>query len=179
MSTLDQQLGVKDESSYGTGGSPVTRFFEFDSESIAETEGRTEGDPLRPQFHKRDDRFTPYFVGAAGSLVLPVMSKGFGFWLKHMLGDVATTGPAETAAYTHAGTTADLAGNSFAAQLSRPLYPGGTAQPFLYTGGKVTQWTISNAVDGNLMAELACDFQNVDTATSLAAAAYPSGMDNL
>jgi hypothetical protein len=107
------------------------------------------------------------------------MTKGFGLWLKHMLGDVATTGPAETDVYTHTGTVGDLLGNSFSAQFSRPLHPGGTAQPFLYSGGKVANWTLSNAVDGNLMLELACDFADVDTDTALATASYPAGMDNL
>lgn len=181
MAAMDHQLGVIDETpgSYGTSPGAVTRFFEYDSESIEETEGRTEGDPLRVgSGYIRHDRFTPYFSGAAGSLNLAVMTKGFGFWLKHMMGSVATTGPAETTVYTHTATEGDLMGKSFSMQLNRPFHPAGTNQPFLYNGGKVTEWTLSNSVDDNLMCELGLDFMQVDTATALATASYPANMDN-
>jgi hypothetical protein len=179
MGAMDHQLGVKDEVTYGT---PVTvdRFYEYDSEGIEEQEGRTEGDPLRSGGAGivRSDRFTPYFAGAAGSLEMPVMTKGFGWWLKHMLGDVQTTGPAETTVYTHTATMADLLGKSFTLQVARPFHPSGTVQPFTYEGGKVTEWTLSNAVDGNLMVELGLDFEQVATATALVSASYPSSMEN-
>lgn len=179
MGALDQQIGIVDESTYGTLVTP-TKFFEFNQEAITETESRTEGDPLRVgTFVKRSDRFTPYFGGAAGSLQMDVMTKGFGYWLKHMLGQVATAGPVETSVYTHTGTFADLIGKSFTLQASRPFHPSGTVQPFAYLGGKVTKWQLSNSVDGNLVADLDLDFQNVDTATALASASYPTAMENL
>lgn len=178
MGQLDQQIGFADESTYATAATP-TRFFEFDSEGIEETEGRTEGDPLRVgTFVKRQDRFTPYFSGAAGSVQLAMLTKGFGYFLKHMLGAVATDGPTETNVYTHTGTMADLFGKSFTCQVGRPLNPSGTVQPFTYSGGKVTEWTLSNDVDANLMLELALDFAAVDTATALAPASYPTSMEN-
>lgn len=176
MGQLDHQLGVVDEVTYGTLVTP-TRFYEFDSESIEESEGRTEGDPLRAGFTKRNDRFTPYFQGAAGSVQLTALTKGFGFWLKHMLGQVATTGPAETVVFTHTGTMADLLGKFFTLQLNRPFHPAGTNQPFTYKGGKIAEWTLSNSVDGDLMLDLGLDFQQVDTATALATASYPAGME--
>lgn len=179
MGAMDHQLGVIDESTYGTTPGAVTRFYEYESESIEETEGRTEGDPLRVgSSYVRSDRFTPYFSGAAGSVQLAAMTKGFGFWLKHMMGSVATTGPAETVVYTHTGTEGALQGKSFSLQLNRPLHPTGTNQPFLYKGGKINEWTFSNAVDGNLLVDLDLDFQQVDTATALATAAYPTLMEN-
>jgi len=177
---LDHQIGFADETTYGTPVTPVTRFFEYNSEGIAESEGRTEGDPLRVgTYVKRSDRFTPYFAGAAGSVQLDVLTKGFGYFLKHMLGAVATSGPAETAAYTHTGTIGDLLGDCFTCQVARPFHPSGTVQPFTYEGGKVTEWTLSNSVDGNLVLDLGLDFEQVATATALASASYPSGMDNL
>lgn len=179
MTAIDHQIGFVDESVYGTAVT-VTRFFEFNSESIEETEGRTEGDPLRVgTYVKRSDRFTPYFSGAAGNVQFDVLTKGFGFFLKHMTGAVATTGPAETTAYTHTATMGDLFGKFFTCQVGRPLHPSGTVQPFTYTGGKVTEWTFSNSVDGNLVLDLGLDFQQVATATALATASYPTGMDNL
>src|SRR5688500_1779191 len=124
MAQLDHQLGIVDEVTYGTAVT-VTKFFEYNSESIEETAGRTEGNPMRAGFTLRNDRFTPYFSGAARSIELDVMTKGFGYWLKHMTGAVATTGPAETVVYTHTGTFGDLLGDFFTCQVNRPFHPAG------------------------------------------------------
>lgn len=179
MAALDQQLMTKTESVYGT---PVTvdRTWEFNSEGIEESYGRTESEMLRVgTYVPRSDRFTPYFEGAAGQIEMDVLTKGFGWWLTHLLGQVATTGPAETVVYTHTGTFADLFGKSFTCQVNRPFHPSGTAQAFTYEGGKVSEWTLSNNVEGNLVLEVNCDFQQVATATALATASYPTGMENL
>ena len=176
MGALDHQLGIKDETVYGTAVT-VDRFFEYNSESVKASEGRTESDPLRVgQFVQRSDRYTPWYMGAAGTVQMDVLTKGFGIWLKHMLGAVVTTG---VGPYTHTGTMADLYGKSFTAQLARPLHPSGTVQPFTYAGGKVTSWTISNSVDAHLLLDLECDFASEATATALAAAAYPASMEPL
>lgn len=181
MATLDHQLGLStNEVTYGTPVTPVTRFMEYNSEGIEESEGRTEGDPLRVgTLVKRSDRFTPWFSGAGGSLQLDVMSKGFGYWLQHMLGTAVTTGPAETTVYTHTGTMGETFGKSFTLQVNRPFNPAGTNQAFTYSGGKVTEWTLSNSVDGNLVCDLGLDFQNVADSIGLATASYPASMDNL
>lgn len=183
MTALDQAIVVKNESAYGTAVSLSSgaRAFEFNNESIADQFMRTEGDPLRVgTFYQRDDRFTPFYGGAAGSIELDVMTKGFGFWLKHMLGAVNTTGPTDSR-YTHAGTTADLYGTSFTCQVQRPFHPSGTAQAFTFEGGKVTEWELANSVDGNLVCTLGTDFEQVSTGTSLqdATSLYPTGMENL
>lgn len=177
MGAMDHQLGVVDEVTYGTAVT-VSRFFEYESENIAETYGRTEGDPLRVgSGFVRNDRFTPYIGGAAGTIQMGVLTKGFGFWLKHMMGAVATTGPAETSVYTHTGTEASLIGDSFTCQVNRPFHPSGTNQAFTYSGGKISKWTLSNSVEGNLLLDLDCDFQTFDTGVALATASYPTGME--
>lgn len=177
MGALSHQLGVVDEVTYGTAVT-VTRFYEYDSESIEETEGRTEGDPLRVgSGFVRSDRFTPYFAGAAGTIELPVLTKGFGFWLKHMMGGTATSSVSDSV-YTHTGTEGELYGKSFTCQVNRPFHPSGTNQAFTYSGGKVTEWTLQNAVDGNLMLSLGVDFAAVSTGVALASASYPTSMDN-
>lgn len=178
MSLLDHQLGFVKESTYGTAVT-VTKFAEYLSESIDFQAARTETDPLRAgTLVKRNDRFTPYVLGAQGPLSFDVMTKGFAFWLEHMLGSVATTGPAETVVFTHTGTMGDLTGKSLSLQVARPFTPSGTAQALTCAGGKVMDWTLSNTVDGNLMAELTLDFQSFSTATGLAAASYPASMEN-
>ena len=179
MGAMDHQLGVVDEVTYGTAVT-VSRFFEYESESIKETYGRTEGDPLRVgSGFIRNDRFTPYPGGAAGTVQLTAMTKGMGFWLKHMMGQVATTGPAETTVYTHTGSESSFVGDSFTCQVNRPFHPTGTNQAFTYAGGKVAKWTLSNSVEGNLLLDLDLDFQNYDTAVALATASYPASMEPL
>ncbi len=177
MGMLDHQFMLGEESTYGTPVTP-TRTFEYNSESIEESYGRTEGDPLRTGTQvARSDRFTPYFVGAAGSVEFDVLSKGFGVLLKHMLGGIATSGPTD-GCYTHTATMAELWGKSLTVQVARPLNPSGTVQPFTFEGGKITEWTLSNSVEGNLVLEAGFDFEQVKTDTVLAAAAYPSLMEN-
>lgn len=179
MGAQDFQLMFGDESTFATPVTP-TRTFEYESEGIEDSFGRTEGEPLRRgTAFPRNDRFVPYYAGASGNVQLAVMSKGFGYFIKHMLGGVATTGPAETTVYTHTGSEATLLGDSFTMQMNRPFHPLGTDQPFTFAGGKITEWTLANSVEGNLMLDLNMDFASVATATALATAAYPTSMDPL
>lgn len=179
MGAKDFQLMVANESTYNTPVT-VTRAFEWDSGDIEDDFRRTEGEPLRRgSAYPRNDRFTPYYGGASGTLTFEVLTKGFGFWLPHMLGAVATTGPAETSVYTHTGTEGSLLGDMFTLQVNKPFHPAGTDQPLTYAGGKVTEWTLSNSAEDNLMLELGMDFASVSTATGLATASYPSTEENL
>lgn len=177
MSALSAQLGAKTEVTYGT---PITvdQFFDFNSESVTATYGRIESDSMRPgrQF-RSDTRFTNYIEGASGDLELEVGSKGFGFWLLHSLGSVST-GALTDSTYTHTFTPANLNGKSFTCQIGRPFYTGSSVQAFTYDGGKVTSLELSNSNDGNLMATIGCDFRNEATATALATASYPTGVES-
>lgn len=178
MSGIFSQLGVVKEVTYGTPV-VVTRFFEMVSESIAEEYARVESASLRDsQRVLRADRWAPNFKGASGTVELEVMSKGFGFWLEHMLGTVTTSGPAETTAYTHVGKIGSLTGKAFTCQVGRPD-TSGTVRAFTYEGGKITGWELSNSVDGVLIARLDTDFENVLTATALATDSYPTAMEVL
>lgn len=178
MGMLDHQIGFGEESTYGTAVTP-TRFFEFNSEGIEETYGRVESEGLRvQQLTPRNDRWSGYFSGAAGTVQLDVLTKGFGVLFKHALGSVVTTGPGSDGEYSHTASLADAWGKSLTMQVARPLNPSGTVQPFTYRGGKVTEWTLSNSVEANLLLELGLDFQQVATDTVLAAASYPAAMDN-
>lgn len=173
------QLGAKKETTYGTAVT-VDRFFEFVSESIALETGRAESEGLRSgQRVARTDRFVPYILGAAGSVTIEPASKGFGFWLEHMLGTVATTGPTDSA-YTHTATVGDLWGKSFTLQVNRPLGPSGsTNQAFTWEGGKVTKWTLSCKTEGLLKFEVDLIFEDETTATALASASYPASTEAL
>lgn len=181
MGALDYQLGVVDESTYGTAVT-VTRFFEYqDSPTpLRPVAARTVGQPFRTGSRGRiQNRAVPYQAGGEGTLEIDVMTKGFGFFLKHLLGNVATTGAGP---YTHTateGTSSSLIGDSFTAQLNYPFHPTGSNQALTFAGGKISKWAFSNTVDGHLRASLDCDFASVATGTALATASYPSAMENL
>lgn len=178
MGVLDHQLMIGAESTYGTAVTP-SRTYEFNSEGIEESYGRVESEALRVgQYASRSDRWTPYFAGAAGSIEMDVLTKGFGLWFHHMLGGLSTSAAGVDGEYTHTATIADLYGKSLTAQINRPFNPSGTNQPFTYRGGKVTEWELSNSVEGNLVLSVGMDFQQVATDTALAAAAYPASMEN-
>lgn len=173
MSSLQTQLGMADESTYGTIVTP-TKFFEFNSENVQAVRGRVESAGMRSGSRAlRSDRFVPTDGGAAGPVAFEVLSKGFGIWLKHALGAIATSGPTDSM-YTHTATVADLLGKFFTMQINRPFHPSGTNQPFTYSGGKIASFELANAVDGLLMFTPVYDFAAESTATGLASASYPA-----
>lgn len=173
MTTLNTQLGVKTETTYGTAVT-VDKFFEFNSESIATAMGRVQSSGLRSGTRvMREDRFEPYPMGAAGNITLDVPTKGFGFWLTHMLGAIAT-GTVVDSNFAHTATVGTLLAKSFTAQVNRPLNPAGTNQAFTFEGGKVTSWELSCDAEGVLVASIDCDFEAVATGTALATASYPA-----
>lgn len=180
MGALDFQFGVKKETTFNT---PVVvdDFFEYNDEvaPFLPVAGRTEGNPLRTGTRaRRKSRAIPYTDHAEGTLKLDVMSKGFGFWLEHMLPSVATTGAGP---YTHTateGTSSALMGKSFTAQYNAPLHPAGTNQAITASGGKVPKWMLGCDVDGMLIAELSLWFASFTTATALATASYPTDPTN-
>lgn len=178
MSSLMAQLGVKDESTWATAV-VVDRFFEFNSESMQLDNPRIESAGIRTgQRMPRSDRFVINRKGASGSgMPLEVHSKGFGFWLKHMLGAVGTTGPTDSA-YVHTGSIGSLVGDSFTAQVGKPFIDS-TVQAFTYNGCKLPGWELGSTVDGLLIASFDIDAQNESTAIALATASYPTATELL
>lgn len=176
MGALDHQFGVKKETTFNT---PVVvdRFFEYEGDGapVRGIAGRTESNPLRTGSRfRRQSRAVPYLDHAEGDVPLVVMTKGFGFWLEHLLGNVATTGAGP---FTHTATeggSSSLIGKSFTGQFNYPFHPTGTNQPVTFSGGKVPKWKLGNTVDDHLMLELSLWFASMTTATALAAASYPA-----
>lgn len=179
MSGFLGQLGVKAEATYGSGVTP-DRWFEFDTESLTVEVGRVESSAIRAGSRAmRSDRRVPYIMGASGSVELPVLSKGFGFWLDQCLGTVATAGPTETTVYTHTGTIGSLAGKMFTAQVGVPQAGGGTVTPKTAKGGKVKSFELKCAAGEPLSFSADCDFQSLEHSTALATASYPTSMELL
>jgi hypothetical protein len=174
MSTMLGQFGIVDEVTYGTPVT-VTRFYETDGlPDFDRDQGFTQSTGLRQGDRgERIDRGTSYIKGVAGPVKMDVPTKGFGIWLKHMLGTIATGGVVDSN-FTHTATVGSLFGDMFTAQIGDPFNPSGTVQPFTYHGGKIPSWELSCDVDGVLIATLNCDFEDEDTSTGLATASYPS-----
>lgn len=155
-SVQDAYVGVGEEGAYGTPIAP-TKFYEFLSEGLRGTYERIESEAHRAGARVlRSDRFQPVPKGAEGDLKLEVLNKGFGLWLKHMLGTVTTSGAGPT--YTHTAKIGDLAGKSLTVQAGR-VDAAGTLHPFTYEGGKVKSWELANAVDSTLTLNLDLDFE--------------------
>lgn len=176
--SIETQLGVVDESTYGTAVT-VTRFFPLLSENIKPVVERVHSDARRAgELAKRNDAI-PNVLGYAGTVELPIYSKDFGWWLKHLQGATPTTSGPTDSAYTHTSAIATHLGDSFSMQVNRPLHDAGTNQAFSYEGGKVTSWEISAGVGEEPMLSAECDFEDCSTATALATASYTSGMELL
>lgn len=177
MSGVIAQLGVVDEVTWGTAVT-VTRFFEFNEESMELDAQRIESAGLRAGTRSlRSDRFAINRKGAAGSVTMEVLSKGFGWWLKHLQGTVAT-GALVDSTYTHTGTVGSLVGDSFTMQVGKPD-TADTVRPFTYTGCKVPGWKLSCDVDGIALLEVDVDAKDEDTAVALATASYPTAAELL
>jgi hypothetical protein len=152
----DSHFGVIDESTYGTAVLP-TNFYEFTEEGIEGKYERIDSEAIRAGTRVlRSDRFATNPKGAEGDVKLEVQSKGFDFWLKHMMGSLSSGAPSG-GFITHTATLGDLNGKSFTAQVGR-VDNTGTKIPFTYEGGKVKEWELSNAVDELLNLSLTMDF---------------------
>lgn len=174
MSTVhDSVLGFAKETTYGTAVAP-TRFYELVSESLAGKYERVDSEAIRKgQRVLNKDRFVVNPKGAEGDVTLEVLDKGFGFFLEHMFGSVATTGASSP--YTHTGSVGELTGKSLTCQVQR-VDSAGAPQTFTYEGGKVTSWELSNSVDQILQLSLSLDFEaeTVGAGAGAYAAASPT-----
>lgn len=173
-SGLMGQIGVAHESAYGTYVAP-TRWVEG-TEQLQPDRGRVRIKTPRAGARViRRDRVAVYDIGASGTVTVPVLSRGFGIWLRHILGTVATTGPNDDGAYTHTATIGSLRGDSFTLQSGLP-YADSTVAPKTLLGGKITQTVLKCAVDQELSATFTCDFKQLEIDRALASAAYSSSI---
>lgn len=171
--SVEAQIGYKTESTVGTAVT-VDRFYPFTSEKISGDYRRVEGKGLRAGTRVQPhSMFEPYCVGADGSIEFEILSRGFGWWLAHLTGAVATAGPTDSA-YTHTGTVGTLLGKSFTFQSNRYDDFNATNRPFTWNGGKVAKWSIGCDTEGAAMFNGDLVFMGETTATGLASASYPA-----
>lgn len=157
MSGSLTRFGIGKELTYGTAVA-ITDSFEIMSEDFTGKYERTNAEALSGSYVMRSDRFSVNRKGAEGSVTLEPLTRGFGAWLNFMMGSVLTTGPVETAAYTHTGTIGNLTGKNITAQVLR-ADESGTLRPWTYEGGKVTNYEFSNSVDQTLRCTIGLDFE--------------------
>lgn len=178
-SGIAAQLGFAAETTWGTFATP-TRFLEVNSFAIKNDVQRIESAAIRANNRVlRQDRFASNPKGTSGSIELEVVSKGFGLIFKHMLGAVAITTPSgATNSRLHTHTLGDLYGLGLTIQGGIPDVAG-TVQPFSWLGNKVSEWTLSNELDGILMLGLNTDGSSEVTNQSLASASYAASTELL
>jgi hypothetical protein len=176
-SGLSAQLMTAEEVTYGT---PVTtdRAYEFRQESLKLEVQRIESSALRAGTRmQRSDRWTPGRRSVSGDVTMELGTKGFGRWWKHALGGVATTQPDAAnspTVYKHTFTPGDLPiGQTI--QVGRPDV-GATVRPFTYHGCKIASWTLECSVNELAVFQAAILGEDCDTATALATASYPAGL---
>lgn len=178
---VNTQFGVKKESQWNSAVT-VDQFFEISSESITLETGRSESEGIRKGARVPSiARFSPYVLGATGSVELDVLTNGFGFWLEHMLGKVTTGNQdAGTTLYPHTATLDSLCGKSFTAQVNRPFAPcGDTNQAFTWSGGKVASWTLECEKEGLVKFSAELVFGDEKTNTALATASFPANAETI
>ena len=172
MSGYLGQFAVKSETTWNTPVVP-DKAFEVASAAIKVDAQRVEVPTIRAGRRMMKHRL-PYAGGASGSVEMPVMTTGFGWWLKHMLGSVASSAVVDSA-YTHTGTMA-VPSASFTAQTGVPYTGGSSVQPQTVSGGRVTGWELSCEGGGELKFKADCDFASWTNATALVTPVYPSGV---
>lgn len=179
-SGLAAQLGVAEESTFGTYATP-TRFLPFEKEGLKCTPKRDEIEGLTGVGSTvlRTDRWAAGEKSVKGPIELTVLTKGFGMVFKHCLGAVAISTPGGgTNTRDHTHTLADLFGKMLTIQVGKPDI-GGTVRAFSYLGCKIAGWELSNSVSGFLKLSLDIEGRDEDVAQSLASASYATGVSPL
>jgi hypothetical protein len=177
-SGLAAQLGIGVETTYGTAASSISRFYEFNEESLALTIERIESAGLRAgQRVLRADRYTPGQKAVEGTVAFDVTSENFGLLFEHALGTVNTT-TLSGSAKQHQCILADPYSKSLTLEVGRPGNDG-TVRAYQYTGAKVQSFTLSSSVNELLQAEFSFVGKDEVTGGSLATASYPSSQELL
>lgn len=178
-SGISGQIGYAAETTWNTYKAP-DHFVEVAAESLALDVQRIESKGVRAgNLVQRSDRWVGNKIGVGGSVDFEISSKGFGLWLKHLLGTQATSTPSGgTSSKQYSSTLGDPYGLGLTIQVGRPANDG-TVDPFSYTGCKLLDGDFKNTVDGLLMLTTTIDGADETTAQSLAAASYASSSELL
>lgn len=176
---LDAQVGVALETTVGTPVT-VTKFPEFNSEGFEYDPSFIEPEGLRAGVKfKRGSRLVQSRKQVTGALEMNHATRNMGVFWKLALGSTVTTPTLVLgSAYKQVHQTGDLIGKSATIQVGRPepVAPY-TTRAHTYSGCKCTDWEFS--VSDNEVAKMSLSFDGFDesTATALATASYPTGVE--
>src|SRR5712691_9270136 len=86
---LDSQFGTKTETTVGALNTPVTQFFPHNMAGLTFDPTYIEGTGLTAGSRFKDlAQVGIARKSATGKVEIPIMMKGFGWWMKHILGSV-------------------------------------------------------------------------------------------
>ena len=172
-SGLAAQIGIGVESTVGTAATP-TRFYEFNDESIAQTNERIESEGLRTGNRVlRSDRYASGQKAIEGSFSMDMTADNTAILFKHALGAVATAG-----SYVHTCTMSDPFGLGLTIEVGRPGNDG-TVRAFTYAGCKINTLDLSVSVGELLSAEFGVIGTTAETIGTVTAASYASSLELL
>lgn len=165
-------FGIATETTFNTGVT-VSRFYEFNSESVGYEKNMVQGEGLRAGGQlPRSQRNVVTTFSATGDVEIDLPTRGLGLLLSHCMGTAPTPTNPSAGVYNYSFTLGDVYGRSFTTQVGAPQY-GGTVTPKTATGCKIANFEIgvSNAAIGTLKATI--DGAGFTTATALATPSYP------
>ncbi|HWU47220.1 MAG TPA: phage tail tube protein, partial [Humibacter sp.] len=158
-SGISATLGIATETTVGTPVA-VTRFVEFDSESLAMKKHTVQGTGMRGGgLVQRGSRRQIVAREVNGDINFDVPTAGFGLFLQHMLGSFSTT-PTSIGGglFRQIHNLGSLQGKAFTTQVLRPDTGGVlTQEAFTYPGCKVTAWELDVKQASQLTAKLTLD----------------------
>ncbi|MEA5453302.1 phage tail tube protein [Sinomonas sp. JGH33] len=169
---LDSSIGLKKETTYGTGVTP-DHFPEFLSESLEAKLDIKQGQGFR--VGSRVGRVERRVLGkqwAEGDIEIEMAARGCGIFLEALLGasvSTALTAPAYQQNFTLA--TSDPL-NSYTIQKGIPLLGGGAAQAHTFWGAVCTKGELSSSQGDVVKLKTSWNAKQVDTATAYAAPSY-------
>lgn len=175
-SGLAAQLGLGVESTWGTSVTP-TRFYEFNEEGFSLSIERLASEGLRAGNRVlRSDRYAVGQKAVEGSITMDMTAENSALLFKHGLGAVTSTNTSGSV-YTHTCTLADPYSLGLTVEVGRPGNDG-TVRAFTYAGAKISEFSLSNAVNELLSGEFS--FVAKDEATgSVTTASYPASQELL
>lgn len=158
-SGLSASFGIVTEATVGVPA-VVTRFAEFDSESLQLKKKIAQGAGLRSGgLVRRAQRRMLIGREAGGDVTFAPTTNGLGLFLQHMFGSYSTTPTALGGGlFRQIHNTGPLAGKTFTTQIVKPDTTGVLApQAFTYPGCKVTDWEISTTQNAEVKLKLTID----------------------
>lgn len=181
-SGLCAQLGLVAEATVGTAVT-VARFHPVNTFRPKHTVQTATSAGLRACAKAiTDDRTVVIGHTATADMELEALNKGFGLLLKSLIGGSPTATQISTSGvYRQINLPLDMTGQSMTVQAGFPeSYGSATVRPYTYRGTKVTDWEIAcspQANNGLVVVRATLDMWDWTSATALATASYPTGVE--